>query len=150
MTTPYDVPAEQLIKKAAEKLKALKEIQPPAWSTFVKTGRHTERPPTQKDWWHTRVAAVLRKVYINGPVGTERLAAMFGGAADRGSAPDKAVQGSGSIVRHSLKQLQSAKLVQTIEKKGRVVTPEGRKFLDTVAHEVKMEIGKTNPEIMKY
>jgi len=49
-----------------------------------------------------------------------------------------------------LKQLEKAKLVQTIDKKGRVVTPEGRKFLDRIAHDVKMELGKTNPEIMKY
>jgi len=150
MTTPYDVPPDMLIKRAAEKLKEIKEISPPAWANFVKTGRHTERPPLQKDWWHVRVAAVLRKVYINGPVGTERLAADFGGAADRGSKPDRAVQGSGSIIRNSLKQLEKAKLVQTIDKKGRVVTPEGRKFLDHIAHEIKMEIGKTNPEIMKY
>jgi len=62
MTTPYDVPPDMLIKRAAEKLKEIKEIQPPAWANFVKTGRHTERPPLQKDWWHVRVAAVLRKV----------------------------------------------------------------------------------------
>lgn len=150
MTTVYDVPPEKIIRRAAEKLRGMKEIKPPEWASCVKTGRHKERPPAEKDWWHVRVAAVLRKIYINGPIGTHRLAAMFGGASDRGSKPDKAVKGSGSIVRRSLQQLEAAKLVQTLEKKGRVVTPEGRKFMDNVAHEVKMELGKDNPELMKY
>jgi small subunit ribosomal protein S19e len=150
MTTVYDVPADLLIKRTADKLKGMSEIQAPEWALYVKTGRHKERPPTEKDWWHTRVAAVLRKVYLKGPIGTERLASMFGGAADRGSKPDRAVKGSGSIIRQSLQQLEKAKLVQSLEKKGRMVTPEGRKFLDNIAHEIKMELGKENPELMKY
>ena len=150
MTTVYDVPAELLIAKAAQKLKTNDVISPPDWAAFAKTGRHRERPPIAKDWWHTRVAAVLRKVYMKGPIGTERLASLFGGAADRGSKPDRAVKGSGSIIRHSLKQLEKANFVHGTEKKGRIVTPEGRKFLDNVAHEVKMEIGKDSKELMKY
>lgn len=150
MTTVYDVPADLLIRKAAERLKQMPEISPPEWATYAKTGRHRERPPIEKDWWHTRVAAVLRKVYTKGPIGTERLTSLFGGAADRGSKPDKAVKGSGSIIRHSLQQLEKAKMVHTLEKKGRVVTPEGRKFLDNLAHEIKMDLGKDNPELMKY
>jgi len=150
MTTVYDVPADLLIKRTAENLKKMTEITPPEWAPYVKTGRHRERPPMEQDWWHTRVAAVLRKVYINGPIGTERLTSMFGGAADRGSKPDAAVKGAGSIVRTSRQQLEKAKLLQNIEKKGRMVTPEGRKFLDNIAHEIKMELGKTNPELMKY
>lgn len=150
MTTVYDVPADLLIKRTAEKLKGITEISPPEWASYTKTGRHRERPPVEKDWWHTRVAAVLRKVYLKGPIGTERLASFFGGAADRGSRPDRAVKGSGSIIRHSLQQLEKAKMVFNMDKKGRSVTPEGRKFLDNIAHEVKMQLGKDNPELMKY
>jgi len=79
MTTAYDVPAEPLIKKLAEKLRDEFKIAPPEWSKWVKTGVHKERQPDNPDWWHIRVAAILRKVYMRGPIGTERLRAMFGG-----------------------------------------------------------------------
>ena len=52
MVTVYDVPAEQLILKTAQKLKENPNIVPPEWAEYVKTGRHTERGPTQDDWWY--------------------------------------------------------------------------------------------------
>ena len=60
MVTVYDVPAEQLILKTAQKLKENDKIVPPDWAEFVKTGRHTERAPSQDDWWYTRAASILR------------------------------------------------------------------------------------------
>jgi small subunit ribosomal protein S19e len=151
MTTVFDVPAEPLIRRVADKLKAMKEFTPPEWAPYVKTGITRERAPEGKDWWHVRVAAVLRKVYVNGPIGTERLSAMFGGAVDRGSAPNIAKKGSRSIVRESLQQLEKAELVGKAEaNRGRIVLSKGKSLLDDMAHEVKMELGKKNPELMKY
>ena len=68
MVTVYDVPAEQLILKTAQKLKENDKIVPPDWAEFVKTGRHTERAPSQDDWWYTRAASILRKLYVKGPI----------------------------------------------------------------------------------
>lgn len=151
MTTVYDVPADPLLKKVADKIKTMKEFTPPEWAPYVKTGVHKERQPEQKDWWHVRVAAVLRKVYMNGPIGTERLSALFGGAVDRGSAPNIAKKGSRSIVRASLHQLEKAEFVGKAEaNRGRIVLAKGKSILDDAAHEVKMELGKKNPELMKY
>jgi small subunit ribosomal protein S19e len=149
MTTVFDVLPEALIPKVAEKLKQVAEIQPPEWAAFVKTGPHREKPPERPDWWHVRMAAILRKVYVNGPVGTSRLSASFGGARDRRDAPNKAVKGSGSISRKGLQQLEKAGLISNIKGKGRIVTPKGRKFLDNAAYEVAQELAKTNPELMK-
>lgn len=150
MTTVYDVPAGPLIEEASKRLQKVEAIQPPEWAPFVKTGVHTEKPPVQDDWWHTRVAAVLRKVYTEGPIGTERLRAEFGGRRDRGSKPNRAERGSGSIARKALQQLESAGLVQNVQAQGRVVTASGRSLLDNAAHSVRAEVQKTLPALKKY
>lgn len=136
MTTVYDVPTNLLIEKTAKKLKNMEEIQPPEWAHFVKTGVHREKAPVQKDWWYTRVAAVLRKVYLEGTIGTSRLSGMFGGKQDRGSKRYKARKGSRSIIRHALKQLEEAGFIITTKGKGRSITPKGQSFLDNTAHEI--------------
>lgn len=150
MTTVYDVPADLLIERTAEKLKQREEIVPPEWATFVKTGVHKEKPPVERDWWYTRTAAVLRKIYLKGPIGTERLRAMFGGAQDRRVKPYRARKGSGAIIRHSLQQLEKAGLVLNVKGRGRMITPQGRSFLDNTAHEVLKELVKENKPLEKY
>ena len=150
MTTVYDVPATALIQEAARRLREVKAIEVPEWAPFVKTGVHTEKPPVQADWWHTRVAAVLRKVYVDGPLGTEQLRAHFGGHRDRGSKPNRAVKGSGSIARTALQQLEAAGLVQTVQAQGRVVTAQGRSLLDDAAHAVRATVQKEIPALAKY
>lgn len=150
MTTVYDVPAAKLITKAAEKLKGNAKINPPEWTSYVKTGMHREKAPERPDWWYTRVAAVLRKVYINTPIGINHLSAMFGGAVDRGSKRYHAKTGSRSIIRYSLQQLEEAGLVNTVKGKGRSISPAGQKFLDNTAHEVLQDIIMDNPELGKY
>jgi len=136
MVTVYDVPSEKLIANVAQKLKASGAVNPPEWAEFVKTGVHTEKAPTQADWWYTRTASVLRKVYVKGPIGTSKLAAEYGGFNDRGSKPNKAVKGSRSIVRKALMQLEAAGLVAKNKNNGRIVTPKGQAMLDSAAKEV--------------
>ena len=150
MTTVYDVPPRKLIDATAAKLKEIKEIATPEWAFEVKTGLHRETQPVQVDWWHTRTAAVLRKVYVMGPIGSERLSAEFGGSWDRRVAPNKACKGSGSIVRAALKQLEAAGLVQADKNRGRIVSAKGQKLLDNTAHEVMKELASKDPELTKY
>lgn len=150
MTTVYDVPAEPLIRRVAAELKKEKSIQPPEWAAYVKTGGHREKPPEDPEWWHTRLAAVLRKLSVVGPLGSERLSALYGGARDRGAKPDKARSGSGSIARHALQQLEAAGLLVHIKGRGRTVSPKGRSLLDNTAHAVKQDLVKTIPGLAKY
>ncbi len=150
MTTVYDVPATALIDEAAKALRKISAIETPEWAPFVKTGVHKEKPPVDADWWHVRVAAVLRKVYTEGPIGTERLRQHFGGYRDRGSKPNKAAKGSGSIARKALQQLEAAGLVQNVQAQGRVVTAQGRSMMDNAAHAVKETVAKSVPGISKY
>jgi small subunit ribosomal protein S19e len=137
MTTVYDVPADHIIRRSAEELKKRKEIVPPAWAAFAKTGAHKEMPPEDPDWWFTRVAAVLRRVYVDGPMGVERMRSFYGGNKNRGSRPNAFRKGSGSILRKSFQQLEAAGLI-IHDKTGRKVSPAGMAFLDNLSQEVKV------------
>lgn len=132
-----DVHPQNLTRKLTEELKELEEIEPPEWSEYVKTGPHKERPPSQPDWWYRRSASVLRRVYENGPIGVSRLRSMYGGRIDRGSAPEKAMKGSGKIIRTILQQLGEANLVEKIKGKGRSISSEGMSLLTQVSNEIK-------------
>ena len=136
MVTVYDVPAEKLILKVAEKLKGCDAIEAPAWAEFVKTGRHTEKAPAQDDWWYTRSAAILRTLYVKGPMGSSKLAAEYGGYADKGSMPNRAIKGSRNIARKCMMQLENAGYLVSVEKKGRGISPSGMSLLDNSAKEV--------------
>ena len=151
MPTVYDVPADNLIKRVAEYLKEnIVEITPPQWSAFVKTGSHTERLPQTSDWWYTRAASILRKIYIEGPIGIGRLKKEYGGRLGEGTIGEHKRSGGGEIVRDALQQLEKAKLVKTVEKKGRIITKNGLTLLDSLASEAKKNLEKTIPELKKY
>jgi len=149
MTTVYDVPASALINEAAQRLKEAKKVTPPEWASYVKTGIHKEIPPLNEDWWYTRCASILRRVYIDGPVGVERLRSFYGGRRNRGSKPERFVKGSGSIAREAVQQLEKAGYMRNA-KKGRAISPAGRSFLDNVADEVKKGLVKEIPALGKY
>jgi len=145
MVSINDVPVNELLNKAALKLKDLPEIEAPEWAFYVKTGMHKERQPENKDWWHMRVAAVLRSVYKLGPVGVSKLRRKYGGKKNRGYKPERFYKGSGSIIRKALQQLEKAGLVKQEAKgkhKGRIVTPKGRSVLDRTAIEIFKELSK--------
>lgn len=151
MPTVYDVPSAILIERLAKYLKEyVTEVEPPAWAPFVKTGVHKERPPENPEWWYTRCASLLRKIYLKGPIGVEHLRAEYGGRKDFGVRPEHACKGSGAIIRRALQQLEAAGLVETVKGKGRVVTNKGRSLLDKLATEIKRELEKEIPELKRY
>ncbi|MCS7143548.1 MAG: 30S ribosomal protein S19e [Archaeoglobaceae archaeon] len=143
----YDVPAELLINRVAEKLKDA--VSPPEWAKYVKTGVNRERAPDQPDWWYLRVASIFRRIYVDGPVGIERLKTYYGGRKRRGVRLAHFAKGSGSIVRNALHQLEQLGFVKKTSK-GRVLTPAGRAYLDKIASELKAELSKKIPELSKY
>ena len=151
MPTPYDVPASILIERLARHLKEeVDAIVPPVWASFVKTGSHVQRPPQNPDWWFTRCASLLRKIYVKGPIGIERLRSEYGGRIGQGVRPGHARKGGGAIIRKALQQLQAAGLVETLKNRGRVATSEGRQLLDRLSTEIKRDLEKTMPELKKY
>src|SRR5437867_9921064 len=108
MTTAFDVPALPLLQRIATHLQSEGKVTPPEWAPFARTGVHTEKAPVQRDWWYMRAAAILRKVYILGPIGTSRLSSEFGGARDGGSAQYHTRMGSRNNVGNALPLLEEA------------------------------------------
>lgn len=134
MVSVYDVDPNALISAVAKTLASDPAFKAPEWSKFVKTGRHKQRPPLNTNWWQTRLAAVLRTVSINGPVGVQRLRSKYGGRKKFGCKPKGSVKGSGSIIRKVLQQLETAGLINKSKNKtGRVITNKGQSMLDKAA-----------------
>lgn len=150
MPTVYDIPANILIRRLAQDLKSREEFTPPDWIPFVKTGAHKERAPEDPDFWWVRCASILRKVYINGPIGTEKLRIDYGGRNRRGTKRSEFRKGGGAIVRTALQQLESAGFVKKQAKQGRVMTDIGRSYMDKLSSALKQELSKAIPELEKY
>lgn len=140
MTTVHDVPARELIQRVEEELKGRDDVEPPEWARFAKTGPDRELSPEQSDWWYERSAAVLRRIYLDGPVGVSRLRKQYGGRDRKGSRPAHQKDGSGSVIRTVIHQLEEEGLVEEVGGEGRRVTPEGQSLLDDIADELADEV----------
>ena len=151
MITIYDVPASKLIEKLAMYLKEnVDEVNPPTWASIVKTGRHIQKQPQNPDWWYIRCASLLRKIFIHGSMGVEKLRAEYGGIKDPGVRPEHAAKAGGAIIRKALQQLETAGLIETFKPRGRRVTREGRKLLQELTEDLSKELIKELPELEKY
>ncbi|MDY6777093.1 MAG: 30S ribosomal protein S19e [Candidatus Nanohaloarchaea archaeon] len=140
MVTVYDVRANPLIDRTADELEEeFEDVEAPDWSEYVKTGVNKERAPKQENWWYIRSAAILRKVYMDGPVGVERLRSAYGYERRRGHETEHFHKASGKVIRTMLQQLEETGLVDLEEGEGRTITPEGQSFLDNLAYEVRQE-----------
>ena len=150
MTHATDVPPAALLPRLATELRNRKSVEPPVWASFVKTGVHKQRAPTQVEWWYLRSASVLRKIYLHGTTGVSRLASDYGGKRDRGSAPYHARTGSRAVLREIVQQLERAGLVQSYKNRGRRLSAQGQKLLDTVSRDVLRGLADHRPELQKY
>jgi small subunit ribosomal protein S19e len=144
MPTAREVSAGKLIPAVAAELKKVETIKPHALAGLVKGGVSNERPPDQQDFWYIRSAAVLRKIYLDGPVGTQRLRTAFGGKRRRGHKPAHHRKAGGKFIRLMLQQLEKSGFIAKVEKpyKGRAITAKGQRLLDrAAARVVKMTVG---------
>jgi len=137
MTTVYDLPAGKLIEQAARDLKENVKFPRPEWALNVKTGANKERRPDNPDWWWHRTASILRKVYVDGPIGVQRLRVEYGGKKNRGRKPEEFRKASGKIIRTILIELDKIGFTSRDAKKreGRRVTAEGQAYLNRIAKE---------------
>jgi small subunit ribosomal protein S19e len=151
LVTPNDVPVSMFIDRLAKHLKEnVDEVTPPAWASIVKTGSHVQQQPQNPNWWYVRCASMLRKIYVHGPIGLEKLRADYGGRKSTGVRPHHASKSGGSVLRTAIQQLEAAGYVETVKARGRRMTPAGRKLLKDIAEEVGREIVKELPELQKY
>ena len=135
MVNVHDVPSQKLIGALAEQMKSVPGIEEPEWAKYVKTGSHTERVPHESDWWFTRAASLMRKLYLHGPIGLGDLKRAYGGSKALAYFPKHHRDAGGSNIRKILMQLEQAELVAKTPK-GRVLTPKGTGMIDKVSNVV--------------
>jgi small subunit ribosomal protein S19e len=149
MVNAHDVPSAKLIPALAEQMKSVSSVQEPDWARWVKTGSHAERPPADSNWWFTRAASLMRKLYLHGPVGLGDLERSYGGSKALKYYPKHHRDAGGSNIRKILKQLEQAELV-TKTPKGRVLSPKGRAMLDKACKDVFTSLGEENKALARY
>jgi len=149
LTSVKDVNPHTLIDMVAKDLKENKGVKMPEFAAFVKTGSHRERSPDNVDWWFVRMASILRKVYISGNVDVNALRNYYGGRKNRGVRPEIFRKAGGKIIRVCLQNLEKLGFVKISDnKKGRIITPQGQKYLDkhaSVLAKVKVPVVKKEP-----
>jgi len=149
MVNVHDVPSGKLIPVLAEQMKAVPTVQEPEWARWVKTGSHAERPPIDSEWWFTRAASLMRKLYLHGPVGLTDLERAYGGSKALHYYPKHHRDAGGSNIRKILKQLEQAELVAKTPK-GRVLSPKGRAMLDKACKDVFASLSQENKTLARY
>lgn len=151
MTTAFDVPADILIERLSNYIKSnVREVNPPEWAVYVKTGSHVERAPMNPDWWYIRSASMLRKLYVKGPIGVSHLRKEYGGRKRRGGKPAHFRKAGGNIIRTILQQLEVAGFVEKTASKGRIASPKGKSLLDALSTQIKRELDRERPELKVY
>jgi len=149
MAKVNDVPADVLIRKLATILKN-EDIPAPSWIPFVKTGAHADKPPQDREWWYTRCASLMRKIYLNGPIGINELRNVYGGGRPSGYGAAHHKDASGAIIRNAIHGLEKLGYVEKVEKKGRVISKQGMQKLDRLATEILKELIVENPKLKVY
>ena len=77
------------------------------------------------------------RVYLRGGIGVGAFKRIFGGRMHRGTCPERFATGSGSIARHILKELETLKIIEKVpNSKGRRITPQGQRDLDSIAGQI--------------
>ncbi len=135
MVSINEVNAQQLIKVVAKKLQE-QSLPKPSYVGLVKSGAGRERVPSQDDFWYVRSAAILRQLYLNGPIGISRLRTYFGNRRRHLRIfKHHHYKAGGSLITDALNALEKLGYVAKT-KKGRALTPKGRSFLDKAAKEL--------------
>lgn len=140
MSKVFEINPHEYNLKLAEALKAFPEVEVPAWSKLVKSGPAKERPIEDAEFWHKRMASILRQVYKMKILGVERLRTKYGSKKDRGFRPEEYRKGSGKIIRVILQQTDKAGLTELAKeirgvkgkRPGRQLTEKGKELLDSI------------------
>ena len=149
MAKVYDVPADELIQRLAAILKT-EDIPAPSWIPFVKTGAHADKPPQNRDWWHIRCASILRKIYLNGPIGINALRNDYGGGKPSGYGAAHHRDAGGAIIRNAIQGLEKLGYVEQVERKGPIISKHGMQKLDRLSTEILKELIIENPQLKVY
>ncbi len=134
MANIFEVESDELVKKAAERLREEK-IPKPSYVDYVKSGAGRDRAPTDESFWYMRCASILRQTYANGPIGISKLRTRYGNRKRHTVAHPHHKRAGGSIIKDAFDTLEKTGYVKKT-KEGRIVTDKGRSFLDKIANEL--------------
>lgn len=149
MAKVYDVPADVLIDKLTEILKN-EDLPAPSWTPFVKTGSHADKPPQKSDWWYTRCASILRKVYLHGPMGVNDFRKVYGGGKAISYGARNHRSAGGVIIRKAIQGLEKLGYIEKVAGKGRVISKTGMQKLDRLATEILTQLVSETPKLKVY
>src|SRR3989338_45755 len=132
-----EMDTKSFIDKCAEEFLKMKEMQMPENFIYSKTGPHKKYSPSNPNWWYISAASLLRRVYLNGPVGVSRLRSYYGGRKERGHKPEKTVRSGGGSIREILQQLETVGFVEKNKgkKPGRIISQKGDNFVKKIVSE---------------
>eukprot|EP00483_Globobulimina_turgida_P010895 UN10916 len=132
-----DVNQQVFVRRLGHYLKKCGKIELPEWVDCVKTGYSKELPPNNQDWYYTRMASVIRRVYTRCPSGVSGLARRYGSKnRRRGVRPAHTARGARKIIRVSLQQFEKLGWMRKAER-GRKLTVQGRNFMDEFSGRIK-------------
>jgi small subunit ribosomal protein S19e len=149
MAKVYDVPADVLIDKLTEILKN-EDLPAPVWTSFVKTGSHADKPPQKSDWWYTRCASIMRKVYLHGPMGVNDFRKVYGGGKAISYGARNHRDAGGVIIRKAIQGLEKLGYIDKVAGKGRVISKTGMQKLDRLATEILTQLVSETPKLKVY
>jgi small subunit ribosomal protein S19e len=92
----------------------------------------------------------MRKVYLKGPLGIEKLEIAYGGSKAVSYFPKHHRDAGSSAIRNILNGLERAELVSKQGTSGRVLTSNGVALLDKISKDVFKELVKKNPALERY
>ena len=168
MTTYRDVHVDLLLDEVVRAFESNGSIKAPNWAHFAKTGRGRQRSPDQADWWSRRCAAVLRKVAMDGPIGTNHLAQAFGqrrtGASGRMPRPQVHEASFAKRCENWRMQAWSRRFIPRSSKSTMVMgtsrrfncivagssAPKGRSSSDECAHAARPQAEARAPSLERY
>eukprot|EP01085_Mycamoeba_gemmipara_P004730 Mycagemm_TRINITY_DN7357_c0_g1::TRINITY_DN7357_c0_g1_i1::g.4730::m.4730 type:complete len:171 gc:universal TRINITY_DN7357_c0_g1_i1:534-22(-) len=131
--TVKDVSAENFIREYSLHLKRAGKLRLPKWVDYAKTGVAQELPPLDPNWLYVRAASIARKLYLRQGIGLGTFKKIYGRRERRGVMPIRFREGSGSIPRWILKELERLKIVEKDKNGGRKLTQSGQRDLDRIA-----------------
>lgn len=122
------------IEKYANVLKKNQNFSVPKWFEYVKTGHGKEMPPEDADWFYTRAASIVRKIYLSEEVCYAKIRAAYGCKKRRGSKPARRSRASGSVIKNLLIALEAVGIIIKKEKIYRI-NEKAISEIETIAEE---------------
>lgn len=93
--------------------------------------------PQDPDWYFVRAASIARRVYLRGGVGVGEFSRLYGSLKSNGSRRPHYSAASRGLIRKIMQQLAEVDIIgQKKESKGRYLTRNGQRELDTIAGQI--------------